>query len=154
MKLRLVPILVGLSAVIAVSVAQAEDGQYSVGVDKDHPKNVYWGDTHLHTQNSADAYSLMNTMLSPDDAYRFARGQELTAHNGMRVRLRRPLDFLVVSDHASFLGGYYRFFKGDPVYKFDSSVNDSMLFETQGYTTLIQTAPHEALVFCKVVILS
>ena len=44
--------------------------------------------------------------------------------------------------------------QGDPVYKFDSSVNDSMLFETQGYTTLIQTAPHEALVFCKVVILS
>ena len=40
------------------------------------------------------------------------------------------------------------------MYKFDSSVNDSMLFETQGYTTLIQTAPHEALVFCKVVILS
>ena len=115
MKLRLGPILVGLSAVIAVSVAQAEGGQYSVGVDKDHPKNVYWGDTHLHTQNSADAYSLMNTMLSPDDAYRFARGQELTAHNGMRVRLRRPLDFLVVSDHASFLGGYYRFFKGDPL---------------------------------------
>ena len=115
MKLGLVPILVGLSAVIAVSVARAEDGQYSVGVDKDHPKNVYWGDTHLHTQNSADAYSLMNTMLSPDDAYRFARGQELTAHNGMRVRLRRPLDFLVVSDHASFLGGYYRFFKGDPL---------------------------------------
>ena len=44
--------------------------------------------------------------------------------------------------------------QGDPVYKFDSSVNDSMLFETQGYTTLIQTAPHEALVFCKIVILS
>lgn len=115
MQFRFAPALAGLAVVFSLSLAQAEDGEYSPGVDKDHPKNVYWGDTHLHTQNSADAYSLMNTMLSPDDAYRFARGEELTAHNGMRVRLRRPLDFLVVSDHASYLGGYYRFFKGDPL---------------------------------------
>ena len=115
MNFRIGPTLVGLSVALSLSAAQAADGEYSPGVDKDHPKNVYWGDTHLHTQNSADAYSLMNTMLSPDDAYRFARGQELTAHNGMRARLRRPLDFLVVSDHASFLGGYYRFFQDDPL---------------------------------------
>lgn len=115
MNFRIGTALVGLSVALSLSAAQAAEGEYSPGVDKDHPKNVYWGDTHLHTQNSADAYSLMNTMLSPDDAYRFARGQELTAHNGLRARLRRPLDFLVISDHASFLGGYYRFFKGDPL---------------------------------------
>ena len=74
--------------------------EYSSPVSADYPKNVYWGDTHLHTRNSADAYSLGNLNLTPTDAYRFARGQKITAHNGMQAQLRRPLDFLVVSDHA------------------------------------------------------
>ena len=88
--------------------------QYSQPVGKDYPQNVYWGDTHLHTRNSADAYSLGNMNLTPADAYRFAQGQEVMAHNGMAVKLRQPLDFLVVSDHAEYLGGYYRFNVGDP----------------------------------------
>ena len=91
------------------------DSQYSAPVGKNYPSNLYWGDTHLHSRNSADAYSLGNMNLTPADAYRFARGEELTAHNGMRVRLRRPLDFLVVSDHSEYLGGYYRFGVGDPI---------------------------------------
>ena len=93
--------------------------KYSSPVSADYPKNVYWGDTHLHTRNSADAYSLGNLNLTPTDAYRFARGQAITAHNGMQVQLRRPLDFLVVSDHAEYLGGYYRF-----------DVDDSLVVET------------------------
>jgi len=88
---------------------------YSAPTDKSYPKSVYWGDTHLHSRNSADAYSLGNRNLTPVDAYRFARGQALTAHNGMKVQLRRPLDFLVVADHAEYLGGYYRFNVGDPL---------------------------------------
>ena len=101
-------------ACLAWTVAIA-DGQYSTPVGKNYPLNLYWGDTHLHSRNSADAYSLGNMNLTAADAYRFARGEELTAHNGMRVRLRRPLDFLVVSDHAEYLGGYYRFGVGDPL---------------------------------------
>ncbi len=97
-----------LIAVWLVSHAAFSAEEYSV-VDSDYPKAVYWGDTHLHTRNSADAYSLGNMNLTPADAFRFARGQELVAHNGMRVQLRRPLDFLVVSDHAEYLGGFYRF---------------------------------------------
>lgn len=95
--------------------AQSDEQPYSVPVDADYPKSVYWGDTHLHTRNSADAYSLGNMNLTPADAFRFAQGQELIAHNGMRVQLRRPLDFLVVSDHAEYLGGYYRFNVSDPL---------------------------------------
>lgn len=95
--------------------AQTGEKPYSVPVDADYPKSVYWGDTHLHTRNSADAYSLGNMNLTPADAFRFAQGQELTAHNGMRVQLRRPLDFLVVSDHAEYLAGYYRFNVDDPL---------------------------------------
>ncbi len=97
------------------SATALADAQYSAPVGKNYPANLYWGDTHLHSRNSADAYSLGNMNLTPADAYRFARGEELTAHNGMRVRLRQPLDFLVVSDHSEYLGGYYRFGVGDPL---------------------------------------
>ena len=93
----------------------AEETPYSGPVTQNYPKDVYWGDTHLHTRNSADAYSLGNMNLTPADAYRFARGATIIAHNGMPVRLRRPLDFLVVSDHAEYLGGFYRFNVGDPL---------------------------------------
>ena len=89
--------------------------EYSAPVDQNYPKNVYWGDTHLHTRNSADAYSMGNMNLTPTDAFRFAQGKAVVAHNGMNVQLRRPLDFLVVSDHAEYIGGYYRFNVGDPI---------------------------------------
>ncbi len=104
-----------LCLLAGVSVPGHADERYSRPVGQDYPKNVYWGDTHLHSRNSADAYSLGNMNLTPADAYRFARGQAMTAHNGMRVQLRRPLDFLVVADHAEYLGGYYRFGVGDPL---------------------------------------
>jgi len=82
--------------------------EYSPVVRDTTATNVYWGDTHLHTRDSADAYSMGNETLTPDDAFRFARGAELRMHNGMRFRLRRPLDFLAVSDHSEYLGIYGR----------------------------------------------
>jgi len=102
------------SIALVIGGAHAYAAQYSP-VEADYPKNVYFGDTHLHTRNSADAYSLGNLNMTPADAFRFAKGEELTAHNGMRVQLRRPLDFLVVSDHSEYLGGYYRFNVNDPI---------------------------------------
>ncbi len=76
---------------------------YSPFAGETYPKNVYWGDTHLHTSNSFDA-GFINYRVGPEEAFRFARGEEVTANNGMAVKLVRPLDFLVVSDHAEFLG--------------------------------------------------
>jgi hypothetical protein len=69
----------------------------------DFAEGVYWGDTHLHTSYSTDAGMLGNP-LGPETAYRFARGEEVLSGHGQRVRLIRPLDFLVVSDHAENLG--------------------------------------------------
>jgi hypothetical protein len=66
-------------------------------------EGVYWGDTHLHTGYSTDA-GMIGTTLGPADAYRFARGEEVTSSTGQRTRLIRSLDFLVVSDHAENLG--------------------------------------------------
>lgn len=67
---------------------------------------LLWGDTHLHTNNSFDAFLNGNMSVTPDDAYRFAKGEPVVhAYNRTRVQLRTPLDFLVVTDHAEFLGG-------------------------------------------------
>ncbi|WP_228215498.1 DUF3604 domain-containing protein [Aromatoleum toluclasticum] len=74
--------------------------------------NLYWGDTHLHTAASADAYT-MEGVLSREEAYRFARGEVVTAANGMKVKLRRPLDFLAVTDHAEYLDVFPKLAKGD-----------------------------------------
>ncbi len=75
--------------------------------------NVYWGDTHLHTDNSIDAFDMGARTLSPAEAYRFARGEQLTSETGLPVKLRRPLDFLVVADHAEFMGGFQLAKAGD-----------------------------------------
>ena len=64
---------------------------------------VYWGDTHVHTSYSFDAGAFGNT-LDPNDAYRYARGEEVTASMGEKTRLIKPLDFLVVADHSDNMG--------------------------------------------------
>ena len=77
---------------------------------------LFWGDTHLHTHLSVDAY-LRGTRLTREDAYRFARGKIVTSDNGMKAQLRRPLDFLAVADHASQLGILPRLAADDPLLK-------------------------------------
>ena len=77
--------------------------EYSPYLDRGYPDRVYFGDTHLHTSYSADA-GMFGVRLGPEEAYRFAMGQEVISNQGIRVRLQRPLDFLVVADHAENLG--------------------------------------------------
>lgn len=77
--------------------------EYSPNLDQNYPNRVFWGDTHLHTAYSTDA-GMIGNRITPDEAYRFARGEELVSSTQLRVRLARPLDFLVVSDHAENLG--------------------------------------------------
>ena len=77
---------------------------YSPGVGRDHPTKLLWGDTHLHSNLSTDAYTFGNRNLSPDDAFRYAKGEKVIASNGLPSQLTRPLDFLAVTDHAAFMG--------------------------------------------------
>jgi hypothetical protein len=86
---------------------------YSPYAGRNFPTNVYWGDTHLHTGMSMDA-GAFGARLVPEDAYRFARGEELTSSTGLRVKLSRPLDFLVVADHSDNMGFFPRLYDGDP----------------------------------------
>ena len=90
--------------VLALVVGSASAGEaYSPHIVHSYPTNVYWGDTHVHTALSGDAFA-MGARLTPDDAYRFAKGETVRANGGEEVRLRRPLDFLMVADHAENLG--------------------------------------------------
>ncbi len=77
--------------------------EYSPYLNQAYPQRVFWGETHLHTTYSTDA-GLFGTRLTPDDAYRFAKGEEIVSNTGIRTRIIRPLDFLMVADHAENLG--------------------------------------------------
>jgi hypothetical protein len=93
---------------------KSEQIEYSPFINKEFPQNIYWGDTHLHTTYSADAGIVGNFNLGPADAYRFAMGEQIQANNGMQAKLVRPLDFLVVADHAEYQGLMPQLRDGDP----------------------------------------
>ena len=88
--------------------------EYSPYVDDHYPNRVYFGDTHLHTSWSADS-GMAGATLGPDAAYRLSRGETITAHSGWKVKLIRPLDFLVVADHAENLGVADFIRRSDPI---------------------------------------
>jgi hypothetical protein len=107
------PVIVVIGLAVSFSgVAFAQDApisappataEYSPYPGQDFPNEVFFGDTHLHTAFSADA-GLVGARLTPDDAFRFAKGEEVVSSTGVPARLARPLDFLVMTDHAENLG--------------------------------------------------
>ncbi len=126
-------ILAGSGAVAAmlavggVYVVQAQDGgvadkaqlekafsrPYSPYVQRDYPTRPLFGDTHLHTAASFDA-GAFGARLGPREAFRFAQGEEVVSSTGQPVKLFRPLDFLVVSDHSDNMGLFPDLFAGKP----------------------------------------
>ncbi|WP_424044361.1 DUF3604 domain-containing protein [Methyloceanibacter sp.] len=85
--------------------------QFSPYVGRDFPTKVYWGDTHLHTAVSVDAGTM--NRIGQEDAFRFARGEEVTTTHGLQAKLSRPLDFLVIADHAEMYGLMPQLLSGD-----------------------------------------
>lgn len=83
----------------------------AAAASKELPGAVYWGDTHVHTSYSFDAGGFGNT-LGPDEAYRFARGERVTASMGQEAQLVKPLDFLMVADHSDNMGMVADLFAG------------------------------------------
>jgi len=102
-----------LSLAAPALAAEETKPSYSPYVGSDHPVRPYFGDTHLHTAFSMDA-GAFGARLSPRDAYVFAKGNEVTASSGQRVKLSRPLDFLVVADHSDGMGFFPLILGGDP----------------------------------------
>jgi hypothetical protein len=85
---------------------------YSPYAGRNFPTRPLFGDTHLHTSFSFDA-GAFGARLVPKDAYRFAKGEEINASSGQRVKLSRPLDFLVVADHSDNMGFFPQLLAGD-----------------------------------------
>jgi hypothetical protein len=86
---------------------------YSPYAGRDFPTRPLFGDTHLHTSFSMDA-GAFGARLGPKEAYRFARGEEVTSSTGQPAKLSRPLDFLVVADHSDNMGFFPDLFAGKP----------------------------------------
>ena len=88
--------------------AQSGDGTDTIEL-AEFPDRPYWGDTHLHTDVSVDAFGF-GVRLGPEDALKFARGEQVTATTGMTAKLDRPLDFLVIADHSDAMGATRRLY--------------------------------------------
>jgi hypothetical protein len=109
---------------------------YSPYAGRNFPTKVLWGDTHVHTALSLDARAFGVT-LDPDMAYRFARGEEVTASHGERVKLSRPLDWLVIADHSDAMGAMKEIINGNPDLLRDPVVKDWHDRITQGGETAL-----------------
>jgi hypothetical protein len=96
---------------------------YSPYAGRNFPNKVLWGDTHLHTDNSLDARAFGVT-VSPEQAYRLARGEEIISTHGERVKLSRPLDWLVISDHSDAMGAMKEIVAGNPDLMRDPTLRD------------------------------
>ena len=94
---------------------------YSPYAGRKYPTRVLWGDTHLHSANSGDAFTTGNR-FTPEQTYRIARGEEVISATGLPARLSRPLDFVVLSDHAEGLGLITQVYEGNPKLMGDSTV--------------------------------
>jgi len=96
--------LLGSSLFITAAFANpvGEPGRSAVG--KNPLKNVYFGEQHMHTQNSFDAFTIGVTQTW-EQAYRFGRGEEVTLNtNGVKMKRRTPYDFVAITDHAEYYG--------------------------------------------------
>ncbi len=86
---------------------------YSPYADRAYPTDVYFGDTHVHTGLSADAGG-GGTRLMPRDSYRFARGEQVMSNTGLPVKLARPFDFYMITDHSDGMGAITDLINGTP----------------------------------------
>ncbi len=94
----------------------------------DYPKQVLWGDTHNHTGLSFDVYLFGTLNSTPDIAYRFAKGEEVkNPTTGTSWQLSKPLDFLVIADHAEMLGSIPRLFADKDPNLVDTKTGQAML---------------------------
>lgn len=111
------------NGLIKKSEKPVKEAGYSPYAGTNYPTKVLWGDSHLHTNLSLDARAFGVT-LGPEQAYRLARGEEITTSLGDRVKLSRPLDWLVVADHSDALGAMDEVVKGNPALMKDPKVKD------------------------------
>jgi len=130
---------VGEMSLTPADIGLFKEPSYSPYAGRRFPTRVFWGDTHLHTSNSLDARAFGVT-LDPEAAYRFARGEEVTSSHGLRLKLSRPLDWLVVADHSDGMGAMNEIVAGNPQLLRDPRVKDwNQRVNAGGETALMAT---------------
>lgn len=131
MKIKIVVFSVAIVSILTTSLVYGTDLSYVTNASKkdvtqpykpesyspyakrNFPQEPLWGDTHVHTRLSLDARA-WQVLLSPEDAFRFAQGEEIISSTGLPVKLSRPLDWLVVTDHSDAMGAMNEVIAGDP----------------------------------------
>src|SRR4029453_19474183 len=71
---------------------------------KNPERNAYFGETHLHTSWSADAWLFGNQITGPADAYKYAKGETIKHPLGYNIKIESPMDFMGVTDHSEYVG--------------------------------------------------
>ena len=100
----------------APAEVEAKEAAVKTGGGQVRHTEVYFGDTHLHTSYSPDAYLQGNRSADPDTAYRFAKGLPVVhPYHRAKIQIGTPLDFLVVAEHAEYMGVIPKLFEGDPM---------------------------------------
>ena len=123
--MRTKPLITIIGALLVTGIASAQNyhppgekvetkKEYSPYIEDYFPNRVLFGDTHLHTSWSTDA-GMLGTTLGPDAAYQISKGGEVISNTGWRVKLIRPLDFVVVADHAENMGLADFIRRSDPI---------------------------------------
>jgi hypothetical protein len=106
--------LAGCDKAASVKPAKAKSASASANVaETTYPEHAYFGDTHVHTGWSFDA-GLDGAVTSPEDAFRLASGEEVKSNTGQQVKLRRPLDWMVITDHSDGMGTINEVQGGNP----------------------------------------
>jgi len=113
MALATAPVLAQEAINVPAHSISSEQRPYSPYADLDYAADVYFGDTHVHTGLSGDAGGA-GTRLMPRDSYRFARGEQVTSNTGQPVRLARPYDFYMITDHSDGMGAITDILSGAP----------------------------------------
>ncbi|MCA0922859.1 DUF3604 domain-containing protein [Pseudooceanicola nanhaiensis] len=94
---------------------------YSPYAGRSYPTQPLWGEQHLHTSWSPDAFG-GGTRVGPDEALQYAKGGEITSSTGQQVKLSRPYDWMVVADHSDALGVVASIYEGDPAFMSDPTL--------------------------------
>jgi hypothetical protein len=152
---KLISVTAAMTLLTAVSVAPPGLAQDAAGVngpgnpfgerpyspyaDRSFPTDVYFGDTHVHTALSADAGG-GGTQLKPRDSYRFARGDQVVSNTGQPVRLARPFDFFMITDHSDAMGAITDIIGGVPAILADPQGREYHEAFTAGGETALRAA--------------
>src|SRR5450755_1242735 len=110
----LVLVLIGIGALVSCEKSKAPEPAQQTGgtapsqteerVEKNPDRNAYFGEEHIHTSWSVDAWVLGNRITGPDDAYKYAQGQTIKHPMGYDIKIDTPMDFMGVTDHSEYVG--------------------------------------------------